>query len=352
MARRAGGALKELDQDELGMVRRVPFLAALDDETLREMAARSRRARWTKGARIVSELESGADVFIVLRGEAEVCLHSRRGEKEVLGRMGPGSAFGEMSSLTGELRSATVLALDAVEALVVPDDVFDALRERRPQVAVALVRMMAARLAGAERAIDALLAAPSARAAQTAAAKADVKASRGSIGRAWRELVVGHRKDLAFLTFVGFVGALGFVRLAVYLSFRTSFAPFDILRAAYTTGFALLGVSAAASLLTFRPGWRRGIALAYGIAVALILNELGVTLAFDIFYKDIHTPDPTVPFDVEQLYRRTEGVRAVLIALGVLLQAAYLRPFWRRAAFVLRTRIRKVLARSTAARSR
>ena len=93
------------------------------------------------------------------------------------------------------------------------------------------------------------------------------------------------------------------------------------------TGFGLLGVSAAASLLTFRPEWRRAIALAYGVAVALILNELGVTLAFDIFYKDIHTPDPSVPFDVEGLYRRTEGVRAILIALAVLLQAAYLRPF-------------------------
>ena len=62
----------------------------------------------------------------------------------------------------------------------------------------------------------------------------------------------------------------------------------------------------------------------------------------------ITTPDPNVPFDVEQLYRRTEGVRAVLIAFAVLLQAAYLRPFWRRALFVVRTRARRVLARSRA----
>jgi hypothetical protein len=80
------------------------------------------------------------------------------------------------------------------------------------------------------------------------------------------------------------------------------------------------------------------------VAVALILNELGVTLAFDIFYKDIQTPDPNVPFDVEDVYRRTEGVRGVLIALAVLLQVSYLRPFWRRAAFVLRTHIPRKLA--------
>jgi CRP/FNR family cyclic AMP-dependent transcriptional regulator len=331
---------------ELALVHSVSFLAPLDDETLREVAGGSRRGLWRKGDRIVTELEFGADVYVVLRGEAEVSLEGQRGDREVLGRLGPGGAFGEMSSLTGELRSATVLALGDVEALVIPDEVFDDLRERRPRVAVALVRMMAERLAGAERAIDTLLVSP--QDAARAAAKAQVQPSRGSVSRAWRDLVVGRKKDLAFLTFASFVTTLLLVRGGVYLAFRFDLAPFEILRMAYMSGFALLGVSAAASLLTFRPTWRRAIALAYGVAVALILNELGVTLAFDIFYKDIHTPDPSVPFDVEELYRRTEGVRGTFIALAVLFQVAYLRPFWRRAAFVLRTRIRRLLSRAPA----
>ena len=108
-----------------------------------------------------------------------------------------------MSSLTGELRSATVLALEDVEALVVPDDVFDDLRERRPQVAAVLVRTMAARLAAAERSIQELLETP-----DRPTIVPGVVAKRGSIGRAWRELVVGHRKDAAFLTFAAFVATL------------------------------------------------------------------------------------------------------------------------------------------------
>jgi hypothetical protein len=79
--------------------------------------------------------------------------------------------------------------------------------------------------------------------------------------------------------------------------------------------------------------------------VALILNELGVTLAFDIFYKDIHTPDPNVAFDIERLYSRAEPLRAIAIGLVVLVQAAYLRRFWRRAWFIGKTRLRKLLAR-------
>jgi CRP-like cAMP-binding protein len=337
--------MKAFSPEELSLLRQVPFLASVDDGTLAELAQRGRRATYRNDDRIVSELEPGAEVFVVLRGEAEASLETARGERETLGKFGPGSAFGEMSSLTGELRSATVLATGDVEVLIVPDDVFDDLRRRRPRVAVSLVRTMAARMAEAERTIHELLVHPVERGTVPPASVVAGGARRGSIARAWRELVVGRKKDLSFLVFVAFVSTLGVVRLSVYLSFRADFAPMDVLRAAYTTGFALLGVSSCASLLTFRPAWRRGIALAYGVALALILNELGVTLAFDIFYKNITTPDPTVPFDVEQLYRRTEGVRAVLVALAVLLQAAYLRPFWRRAAFVLRTRARKALSR-------
>ena len=332
-----------LTAEELSVIRRVPFLAPLDDASLHELAGQGRRETWRKGDRIVSELESGADVFVVLRGEADVCLEAAHGESELLGRLTQGNAFGEMSSLTGELRSATVIAQEDLEVLVLPDSVFDDLRQRHPRVAVALVRMLAERLAGAEQAIEALLAPQDPPDRASVAAVAQVKERRGSIARAWRELVVGRKRDLAFLTFVGFVATLCAVRAGVFLSFHFDLAPFGILRTAYMTGFMLLGVSSAASLLTFRPSWRRAIALTYGIAVALILNELGVTLAFDIFYKDIHTPDPDVAFDVEHLYRRTEGVRGVLIALAVLLQAAYLRPFWRRAGFVLRTRARRLL---------
>jgi hypothetical protein len=172
-----------------------------------------------------------------------------------------------------------------------------------------------------------------------------VGARRGSIARAWRELVVNRGRDLGFLALAAFVVTLVVVRLAVFCAFRFDFAPRLVLRGAYMSGFGLLLVAAATSLLTFRPTWRRAIAFGYGVACALIANELGVTLAFDIFYKDIHTADPNVAFDVERLYRRAEPLRAIAIALVILVQLAYLRPFYRRAAFVVATRVRRLLSR-------
>ena len=277
---------------ELGLV---PFLAGLDEETLADLAARATRRRYRAGHRLVAELESGADVYVVVSGEAEISVDCSGGDRRVLGKLGPGGAVGEMSSLTGELRSATVTAISDTEVLIIADADFDRLRARRPEVALALVRMLAARLSQAETSLDKLL---EATAADDHEKHGLPPARRGSIRRVWRELVVNRERDLAFLTLAAFVSTLIAVRLAIFAAFYFDVAPRGTLRAAYLMGFTLLIVSSCASLLTFRPALRRGIALAYGVGLALILNELGVTLAFDIFFKDIHTPDPDVPFDI------------------------------------------------------
>jgi CRP-like cAMP-binding protein len=324
-------------------LRKVEFFAGLDDASLREIEARAAARRYARGDAIVTELEPGADVFVLVEGEAEVSVDAGNDGKQVLGKLGPGCAVGEMSSITGELREATVTARTDVEALVIADNDFDRLRERRTDVAVALVRVLAARLAAAERSVEALLG--GARPSEARHEQASPRARRGSIGRVWRELVINRQRDLAFLTLAAFVITLVAVRIAVFGAFHFDLAPRGILRGAYLTGFTLLGLSSCASLLTFRPGLRRALALGYGIGLALIVNELGVTLAFDIFFKDIHTADPDHPFDIERLYRRTEPLRAIFIGLVVLVQAAYLRRFYRRAGFVLITRARRLLSR-------
>jgi CRP-like cAMP-binding protein len=324
---------------DIELLRSVDFLAMLDDATLAELLDRGTLVKRPSGARLISELESGADMFVVMRGTAEVFVEPRRGQRRVLGTLGPGNAFGEMSSVTGALRSATVMATSDIEVLEVDDALFDQLRARRPEIAVALLATLAKRLADADHQIDALIS------QHDVSPAVEAPEERGqeqqSIRRVWRELVVSRKRDLTFATLAAFVLTLIAVRLAVYLSFRLDVAPRGVLRAAYMTGFGLLVVSAATSVLTFRPAIRKLVAIAYGIGAALIFNELGVTLAFDIFFKDIHTPDPDVAFDIERLYRRTAPLRAITIGLVVLIQVVYLRHFYRRVWFIMRTRLRR-----------
>jgi CRP-like cAMP-binding protein len=156
--------------------------------------------------------------------DATISVDTRGGERKILGKISEGGAFGEMSSLTGELRSATVTANEDVDVLIIADRDFDALRERRPEVAVALLRVLSTRLAEAEASIDALFA--NAKAEDAAAgANSEVsraKSKRGSFSRVWRELVVGKKRDCAFLTLAAFVITLLLVRVAPHVSSRVS----------------------------------------------------------------------------------------------------------------------------------
>jgi CRP-like cAMP-binding protein len=332
------------------VLRGIPLLAEVDDATLLELFAEARRREYSPGSVIVRELEPGGEMFVLMRGEAEVSVDAGQGSRRVVGHLAPGSSFGEMAALTGELRSATVTASTELLVLVFGSDEFERLRERRPQIGVALLRLLSDRLGETEKAILGLLSSSEEGSPRDASARAILRAEgagakliRGSIPRLYRELVTARRRELGFLALVSFVATLITVRCVVYLSFRYDASPRAVLRAAYMTGFASLVLSACASLLTFRPALRRWIALLYGGGLALIFNELGVTLAFDIFYKDIHTPDPTLSFDVQRLYDRSAAGHAVAIGLAVLVQAAYLRRFYARVLFIIATRARRLL---------
>ena len=328
-------------QEKIASLKQVRYFSRLDDATLHDIARSASLRHFEANQRVVSELEFGADVFVIARGSAEVFVQPQVGERQLLDTLGPGAVFGEMASITGELRSATVRALTPLDVLVIRDRDFDALRVRRPEIAVEFVAVIAERLAETQNTLRTLLAD---RAATLATSGATARPS--TLRLLWHEMVVTHQKELTFLTLWAFVFTLICIRCGVYLAFKFDAAPRQVLRAAYVSGFGLVMVSAGSALLTFRPSWRRAIALAYGIGSALIVNELGVTLAFDIYYKDIFTPDPTLAFDIERLYRRTEPVRATVVGLLVLVQAVYLRAFYAHVWYLLRVQLRKLLRNS------
>ena len=70
--------------------------------------------------------EAGRSLFVVRTGDVRI-EKADGGSTRELARLGPGSFFGEMSLLTGEPRSASVVALGEVEVVVVEKDAFSTL---------------------------------------------------------------------------------------------------------------------------------------------------------------------------------------------------------------------------------
>jgi len=133
----------------------VPLLAGLDAEDIKRLAAGSRLEQFGSGEAIVEIGEPGRSLYVVTSGQVQVLYPARDSEFE-LARLGPGDFFGEMALLNDKPRSATVRAVDAVEALVLDKSEFRGIVVDRPHVALKLLEALSVRIRHADEQISGL----------------------------------------------------------------------------------------------------------------------------------------------------------------------------------------------------
>lgn len=318
----------------LSLLRTVPLLTGVNDNGLVSLLKEGALRLYPTGATVFVELEPGDSLLFVLQGSAHVTIGvDGEGAGTRVALAGPGDVLGEVTVLTGELRSATVTAAEPLETLIISRSSFEKLLARFPSVAVHVHRLLAARLRDTEQAIDRLVN-PSTRPEAPAA-----RPVLGGVRQGYRELVKGHGEDLAFLMLVSFAANLLLTRAVIALVRLLGFSLSGVLKATYLTGLVLLCVSAVSALSVRRPGLLRVLAGLFGAGVAMLLNGMSALMAFDIFYKQDWTLDPTFPFSIESLYDRSESTVLLLSAAAILVQAAFLRRFYMRLVYELIARI-------------
>jgi len=109
--------------------------------------------RLPQGHTLFQAGDPGDSLFIVQAGEIELFIKDTAGQKIVLTTAGPGDMFGELAMLDSGPRTATALALNDSEVLVLDRDDLILLFQRRPDAAL---HMLAA-LSGLTRKADELL---------------------------------------------------------------------------------------------------------------------------------------------------------------------------------------------------
>jgi CRP-like cAMP-binding protein len=95
----------------------VDLFALLSDEARGRVADGARERLYTPGEMIVREGDQGSSMFLVESGRLSVSVHGTVGESQKLAVLEPGAAFGEISLLTGQPRTATVRALTEANML-------------------------------------------------------------------------------------------------------------------------------------------------------------------------------------------------------------------------------------------
>jgi len=109
-----------------------------------------------RGAVLFREGEPGRDMFVVHEGRVRIS-KSAGGQEAVLGMLGPGEFFGEMSILSGNPRSATAACDTACKLLVVEQRTFEAMIRGHGEIALRMIRTLAERLQQANEQIENLL---------------------------------------------------------------------------------------------------------------------------------------------------------------------------------------------------
>jgi CRP/FNR family cyclic AMP-dependent transcriptional regulator len=120
------------------------LFAGLDESILSIVAAALRPRRFRRGETIFHADDPGDALFIVTSGRVKITIPPGDGsEPAILTTIAPGGFFGELALLDGAARSATAVALVAVETQVLRRDAFDQLVDEQPALRRALFEALA-----------------------------------------------------------------------------------------------------------------------------------------------------------------------------------------------------------------
>ena len=118
----------------------------LPDDTLQEISSFTKVSVYEAGQVIHAQGLSSQDFYIIYEGKAEVVLDNNSGKKVSLAVLGSGEYFGEMSLVTGELTSATIVAVETCKVLIISKEGFKKLLTFIPELSVDLVKTLSMRL--------------------------------------------------------------------------------------------------------------------------------------------------------------------------------------------------------------
>ena len=135
----------------------VPLFKSLDAGELARFADLVREKSYPKGSVILFEDDPGDSLFVVRSGRVKVVLVAEDGREVILGILGVGAHFGELSLIDNQPRSAHVIAMEESTLLVLRREDFRRRVEESPSVAWSLLTELSRRLRQADDKIGSLV---------------------------------------------------------------------------------------------------------------------------------------------------------------------------------------------------
>ncbi len=113
----------------------------LSPSDIQNLVTALERREYPAGTAIITEGEAGDAFYILQQGSAKV-LKGQKDSQRVLGRIRPGTGFGELALFTGHPRAATIMAEEDCTVFRLDKTVFDEIVNKSPRVHEAFLAMM------------------------------------------------------------------------------------------------------------------------------------------------------------------------------------------------------------------
>jgi CRP/FNR family transcriptional regulator, cyclic AMP receptor protein len=142
--------------NERELLKTVPIFSELQESDFDTLAKLATRRRYPKDTVVFFENDQGDALFMILEGRIRVTILGDDGREVILTMLSPGDFFGEMALLDHEPRSATAIAADETELIVLHRADFQGLVAENPSISTALIRVLTGRLRRANQQISTL----------------------------------------------------------------------------------------------------------------------------------------------------------------------------------------------------
>jgi CRP/FNR family transcriptional regulator/CRP/FNR family cyclic AMP-dependent transcriptional regulator len=147
----------ETRADKIQILHRMPLFAGLSKRDLQAIAKITKEVKYRPRQVIIKTGERGTVLFLLTSGLVRVSVEGNRGKEMILGVLYPRDFFGEMALLDGLPRSATVMAVEESEVLVISRRDFLQCIRKLPKLAVKVIVTLSMRLRSMDQKVGRLV---------------------------------------------------------------------------------------------------------------------------------------------------------------------------------------------------